>query len=71
MAMYAAKRAGKNQVRAWPVEATPEQEAAAADRAEALNPLPAVARGRREAGVEAPLDLFDPRLEGALMQGDG
>ena len=69
MAMYAAKRAGKNQVRAWPVEATPEQEAAAADRAEALNPLPAVARERREA--DASLDPFDPRLEGALMQGDG
>ena len=66
MAMYAAKRAGKNQVRVWPVEPVSKREGAA-DRVEAPHPPSATAWGRRDAREKAP---FDPSLEDALQDDD-
>ncbi|QQS53319.1 MAG: diguanylate cyclase [Candidatus Competibacteraceae bacterium] len=65
MAMYAAKRAGKNQVCVWPVETMPEPEVVAADRSEALHSPPAVAWGKQDAGEKV---LFEPPLGGALRE---
>ena len=62
MAMYAAKRAGKNQVRVWPVEAAPGMDVVAVDQVAAPHPLP-VARTDPEAEARALRAPFEPSLE--------
>ena len=67
MAMYAAKRAGRNRVCVWPVETMPGSEVVAADWTEAPYSPPAVVWRKQTAGEKV---LFERPLEDAL-QDDG
>lgn len=67
IAMYAAKRAGRNRVCVWPVETMPGSEIVAADRIEAPYSPPAVVWKKQIAGEKV---LFERPLEDAL-QDDG